>query len=329
MYLDEVFSLIGLTEPIGLLHIVPGFLFDVAIAYFNLYVLIPRLLRRNKIGLYIFWTGLSLIAEVCYSLYQTILSCPECIEDIFYVIFDSLLINVGILGAAIAIKLLKINFIERKRLDEIKNQQLIVQLENLKQQINPHFLFNVLNNFYVMAQEKSDQLPDHILMLSDLMRHQTYHASKKKVPLYKEIEFIENYLNLEMSRREFLSVEIEKKNIPDELMIQPLLFLAFVENASKYSHGVSGDMESIRIKWNLDGEVLNFLVRNTVANNTSDRKKVMEGGFGLDNTRERLDLLYPGAYKLEIQEKEDYFQVDLSIHISIGERNQHSMHNSG
>lgn len=203
-----------------------------------------------------------------------------------------------------------------KKLQEAKKEALKVQLENLKAQVNPHFLFNTLNNIYSLSLFKDERTPETILKLSDLLSYMIYDCRGDKVQIDKEIKFIENYTVLEKLRfneNASLDLNIDKNWNRDE--IAPLLFAPFIENAFKHGMNIqSRDPKiSINIK-NKNNDRLNFVCKNY----TDNIKNPGPGGIGLKNVKSRLKLLYPGRHELTITNEDGCFTVNLDIDISHG-----------
>lgn len=187
------------------------------------------------------------------------------------------------------------------------------ELQYLKSQINPHFLFNNLNNLYAYALEKSAKTPKLILELSSVLRYMLYECREEYVPVTKEIENLENFINLSRLQLEDRGeVNFEKQMHSEGFQVAPLILSVFVENAFK--HSGSSQSENIDIKIfvevTTDG-YLNFSCTNSFSevSNTQSLSK----GIGLENVKKRLALLYPNAHKLTIVNKSDYFSVSLQI----------------
>ena len=183
------------------------------------------------------------------------------------------------------------------------------ELRALRAQVNPHFLFNSLNSIYSLAYQKSDTTPEAILKLSEIMRYMLYESNDNKVDLAKELQYLQNYIDLQKIR--FGSKAFVELKITGEVgsqKIVPLLLIAFIENAFK--HGVANDPNMpIRLLINLDGTNLHFYTENKKHMNNRDT----EGGIGLQNVKRRLDLLYPGKYKLDIKDTPDIYTCELSL----------------
>ena len=189
---------------------------------------------------------------------------------------------------------------------QIKDQE----LQYLKKQIHPHFLFNTLNTIYGFALNQSKQTPEIILKLSNLLDYILYQVNKPKVALHEEIEHIREYIELEKIRfREILEVDFELKNVPNDYQIAPMIFLPFVENAFKHGNIIDGVLK-IKIGFQVEDNTLLFKIKNTTIN---DKTKSEDKGIGLQNIQKRLDLLYKNKYDLVIDNRENWFSIQLKI----------------
>jgi LytS/YehU family sensor histidine kinase len=200
------------------------------------------------------------------------------------------------------------------RLVKIEQQKLEAELKTLKGQLNPHFLFNSLNNIYSLALIKSDKVPELILKLSDLMRHIIYESKENYIPLEKELEFVNNFIELQRIRTsDKTKIKYDITGIIPSAKIAPLLFEPFIDNAFK--HGLPGTDNSdfINITFNFeDRETLVFKLENNYEEMFVQKK--INSGIGLKNVRQRLKLLYqPNEYKLDIHKKDHIYRVILEL----------------
>ena len=187
------------------------------------------------------------------------------------------------------------------------------ELKLLKAQIHPHFLFNTLNNLYGLTLEKSDDAPDLVLKLSEILDYILYRCDEKSVPLSEEINNLKNYIEIEKIRySENLKLDLNFPQETNNLQIAPLIVLPFVENAFK--HGVSKfpGIAFVKIKMVVEDKTLVFDIENT-RNKDVTKNDNYSKGIGLVNVRKRLDLMYPEKYKLNIKELEEIFSVNLAI----------------
>jgi len=187
----------------------------------------------------------------------------------------------------------------------------------LKAQINPHFFFNTLNSIYSLSLDKSDKTPELILRLSELMRYIIYETSDDNVSMEKQLDFFRNYIYLEQLRtEEKIRIELEVKGKHTDLLIAPLLFLPFIENAFKHVAKEKDNPSFISILFDLSNEdSIVFSVKNKKY--TSSRLiNSNNEGIGLSNVRKRLNLLYPLKHTLEISDSDDIFDVKLTLKLS-------------
>ncbi len=190
------------------------------------------------------------------------------------------------------------------------------ELQYLKSQINPHFLFNNLNNLYSYAIEKSPKTPEIILELSGILRYMLYECRDKYVALEKEVEHLRNFIKIsEMQIEERGEVRFEANNIRMGFRVAPLILNVFVENAFK--HSTASQSRDIFINVSVDlseNGTLAFLCQNTY--NAQSNTQSMTRGIGLDNVRKRLQLIYPDAHDLRIMQAENKFEVRLDIDLT-------------
>ncbi|PCI35199.1 MAG: sensor histidine kinase [Flavobacteriaceae bacterium] len=197
----------------------------------------------------------------------------------------------------------------RKQIESQKNK---TELESLKNQLNPHFLFNSLNSIYSLSVKKSDDTPEAIIMLSELMRYMLYKANNAHVLLKDELEYIENYIRLHRLR--IVNNEQVKISIRGDITsqrISPLLFISYIENAFKYGTDFSGNTE-VTIGIIVTKNELQFNCINLIGSRV---KKDGDSGIGMKNTLERLKLLYPNKHRLELKEENNKFMVKLTLQL--------------
>ncbi|WP_084647977.1 sensor histidine kinase [Flaviramulus basaltis] len=192
----------------------------------------------------------------------------------------------------------------------IESQKVNSELSFLKAQLNPHFLFNSLNSIYSLANKQSKETTNAIVILSDLMRYMIYEANRELVPLQKEIDYIKNYISLQLLRlKDSSGVKI---NIHGNLNynIEPLLLISFIENAFKYGTDFKGNT-SIIIKITIQNELLNLYVYNIVSSQQSTKSE--NSGIGLENIKNRLQLLYNNNHTLNIKNQKQSYEVNLTL----------------
>lgn len=200
---------------------------------------------------------------------------------------------------------------------ELERNNIRLELDYLKSQINPHFLFNTLNGVYSLVIDSEPKAAEIILKLSDLMRYSLYEANADKVALHREVQFIRDYVTLERNRHKASTkIELEINGDTGALMIPPLLLITFVENAFK--HGLNNTIQAswIKIDLSINGSTLNFNISNSKPKKI--KNETVQGGIGLWNVRKRLELLYPRLHKLEIKNIENSYTINLTIQLSQG-----------
>jgi LytS/YehU family sensor histidine kinase len=188
-----------------------------------------------------------------------------------------------------------------------------LELNLLKSQINPHFLFNTLNNIYSLSLQKSDRSPEMILKLSDLMRYMLYECNVPFIDLQREIQFLQDYIDLEKIRHgEKVEILFSVQGAPDGLKIPPLLLIPFVENAFK--HGVNAQFGNawVHISLLLENNHIVFEIKNNKPQ-TAAQRNLNSSGIGIENAKKRLQLIYPNKHVLEINDLSASFHIKLSI----------------
>ena len=203
---------------------------------------------------------------------------------------------------------------QNKRYQEVKEQKQLSEIAYLRAQINPHFLFNTLNNIYALTLQKSDSASDAVMKLSKMMRFVVSDSSKDFVPLQQDLDYIKNYIQLQKLRLvNENSINFVIDGNPANQKISPLLLINFIENAFKY--GVIDDVENpIRIKISVIDSVLSLFVENTITTDEIIEEEKSE--IGIKNTKKRLNYLYPNRYQLEINESDNTFVVKLNMFLN-------------
>ena len=201
----------------------------------------------------------------------------------------------------------------KRQLAEEKQKHTEAELEWLKNQLNPHFLFNTLNNISSLVQIDADQAQDSIAQLSDLLRYAMYETRHETVPLKGEVEFMQNYIDLMKLRcNEKTTVNCQLSIVNYQLSIAPLLFISLIENALK--HGVSSGRDSqIDISMSSDDHLLTFVCENT--NYPKDDQNRSGSGIGIENTKRRLELIYKNRYTWEQSLNDNIYHVKITIQL--------------
>ncbi len=303
-----------------------GFPIHMALAYFNIYYLMPVYIYQRKYVRYtlLILSALVVMLLVKYNLTYYLVSTevmPELSQDITNLTFEyAIQTMVGefyVICFVTAIKITVDRLRENNKLHDLEKRQLTTELRFLRTQVSPHFFFNTLNNIYSLTLEKSDKAPLVILKLSDLMRYLLYSTNKPKQDLKSELDCIQNYMELERIRfDDSLKIEVNISGDIENKKIAPMLLIPLVENCFK--HGANKNIGDVIIK--LDAKVtesfLLFKISNTVPPNREERKYSKSSGIGLSNVKKRLELGYNREdYDLKIVSKNSIFQVDLKLRV--------------
>ena len=294
------------------------------VTYFMIYYLIPRYLLTKKyfqFALYCFYTfvfSTNIILPlifICYIVLAgfNINNMPLTSKNVVFI----LILVYLIVGIVSFFNLLKNNLKTQSRYNELQGKILETQLklkeqelQYLKMQIHPHFLFNTLNTIYGLALKQSKHTSEVILMLSNLLDYILYQINKPRVSLKEEVMHIQEYIGLEKIRfQDHLRVEIEVGEISGDAQIAPMMLLPFVENAFKHGSILNGSL-SVELKIECNEDQLNFSIRNSFLN---DESKTINGGIGLENTKKRLDLNFNNQYSLENLVSNNWYIVNLRI----------------
>jgi len=289
-----------------------------------LYFLVPRLLHKKKnllfvlatlFFVYVIQTLYSIVrihyfqvyypeiyeSRPPYILWNRMTSFVAFISNITWVVFPSIIL--------IAIKYYR----DQKEIIELKEQKKTTELNLLKNQLNPHFLFNTLNNLYALALKKSDKTPEVIAKLSEILDYILYQCKDKYVSINKEIELLENYIALEKIRYGNRVEVTFEKSIQNSVHIAPLILLTFVENAFK--HGVSQELNSALIEMSISttNKSTVFKLKNSKPQSHSGNNNNNKKSIGMKNTEKQLDLLYPNTYKLVIENTATFYSLELIL----------------
>jgi hypothetical protein len=283
--------------------------------YLNLLILVPRLMAKNRYGLFLLGSVLNLAMGIGFYYlvfdYAVDLVLPGYYFVSVYDPFQIGLILLAYISLTFLIKLAGAWFLVSK----IERESTLHQLTALKSQVNPHFLFNTLSSIYSLSRKKSDLTPGVILQLSDIMRYMLYETNTEKVELIKELEIINNIIEIHQVRfGEKLSVEKSIKGDIGDIKVAPLIFISFIENALKHCSPNSEGMFFIRIDFLVEGNSLRFTIENSFDNTGEGR--IEQGGIGLQNSRKRLALIYPNKHELRITEEVNIFRVQLNLKVN-------------
>ena len=317
---------------------------ELCAVYFNLYFLIPQYLEKGRFGRYS--TGLIftlLIASVCIvsGYYLTAFLAHTTVYELYgpglctYYFFGNAVPAVfASLVLSMCIRLTKVWIQSRHRQQLLEKEKLETELDFLKHQFNPHFLFNTINSIFFLIHKQPDTASESLARFSELLRYQLYECNDTQIPLSKEISYLENSIQLEKLRQnDNVKVKLQVTPLssrnphspgnsrssgnfsPDNLAIAPFILMTFVENAFKHVSKESDVPNWIAITLSLDQQQFDFVLSNSIAHNSLSQA-VHHSGIGLRNVRRRLELLYPGRHSLSIYTTSLSFEVHLQLHLS-------------
>jgi hypothetical protein len=291
-----------------------------SVIYTNMYVLVPKLLfRKHYVGYFAVVTGvvvlsffiLGAVDKLVLSGYRIMPAKDENVglwEGMFaYTILFGIVIS-----ASTAVRLFQRWVLDSYRINEMEKRRLQSELDQLKNQINPHFLFNMLNNANVLTHKDPEKASQVLMKLSDLLRYQLYDSMRDKVLLTSDIHFLTNLLELEKIRRDRFEYVVSREGNISSIMIPPLLFVIFVENAVK--HNLDAQNASfVQLFFKVERQVVYFKCVNSRP--ASRLASATASGLGLMNVKRRLELIYPGTHKLDICQQAETYTVTLAIPI--------------
>ena len=237
---------------------------------------------------------------------------PYCTYSSTTFVRESLWILVNTIFAT-NIAFLKKSFDEEDAMEALEKDNAALKIKYLRSQLNPHFLFNTLNSIYSLSLQKSDAAPEVVIKLADLMRYMIYDGNEEKVPLSKEIEFIRNYIDIEKVRHK-ADVRFAVEGETDGIMIEPLLFIYFIENGFKHAFDNSYNNAFIYITLKIEPEQIALTVINNTNIDLETQAKRIHG-TGIRNSKSVLEMLYPRSHALDIiqTDKEEERKSELRI----------------
>ena len=295
------------------------FFFQASAFYTTAYYLFPRYLYKQKYGaFFLLFASLVLALSVSqgYILYLMFNNRPGVPKE--YTNFSNMtqysFISIVTMVALLAGVKLFIDRVRTDRANRVRDQQRIEsELQYLKAQVNPHFLFNAINSVYFLIKKDPNLAAETLIKLSDLLRFQLYDCSDEKIAIEKEIEYLNNFITLEKVRKgEKVKVQVDFKEGLSGFQLSPFLLIPFIENAFKHVSNLGSRENKITIRIKREG---NELIAN-IENTTEKMLKYEVGGIGLKNVKRRLELLYPGSHQLSVHEDDEKYCVNLSLQIA-------------
>lgn len=297
------------------LAMIPVSLTNIPLFMINSEWLIPQIFRKRGIGIYLFCLFLLILTfAVIQLVMKELLVPPELLRhhwDIFWAVIPVLFVT----GISTGYGFIYYQLQQNKAVQEAKQEQLKSELSFLRSQISPHFIFNILNSIVYLIRAKSSLAEPVTIRLSELMRYMLYESSDAQVPLDKEIEYLNNYIELQRIRfGEDVDIQLGIDGNIHGQSIEPMLLIPFVENAFKHGVGLI-DKPVIHISLQIEDSDLDFMVRNKISGDRPDIKDP-DSGIGLKNVKRRLELLYPGFHNLEIKKEQGWFEMTLHLKLT-------------
>lgn len=285
-----------------------------SVIYLNILVLIPKLALQKRWMLYVIFLLLDISIYVLVKnahdvyLYGYIIGDPER-QNFFYNTFYNLSIAIFYMSFSVALQLSREWYAQRDLIRKIEVEKLNTELDYLKAQINPHFLFNSINTIYFQIDKQNATARETLSSFSEMLRYQLYECNGKEVPIEKEVTYLRNYVDLQRHRKdENYQITFSGYDLKG-FTIVPLLLIPFVENAFKHvSHHPSGN--EIKIALNKTENTFLMNVVNTKENTLFKEKR---HGIGLKNVQRRLELLYKDRHKLIVNERSDTYEITLEL----------------
>lgn len=295
-------------------------LFLAFLFYFNALVLVNRYLEEKKYFTYfllanaLIWLFVPLRVKVnlLFPVIHEAGASPNPEVQFKGLVFGALATNLCIVMFSTIYQVLVNRYAAERQTLEIINQQNEAQLQFLRAQINPHFLFNTLNNIYSLAVVRSPKTADMVLKLSQLLRYVTYDSQEQKVPLEREVEHIRRFIELfQMRSEEPADVNFQVSGALPGVAIEPMILIPIVENCFKHCDFDTNEKAFVKMNLRSSGNEIVFETQNS--KNDADRQKDHTGGVGLENIRRRLELLYPGRFSFVSKDETDRFEVVLTL----------------
>lgn len=290
--------------------------FYILVVYINIGYLIPRFLNQKNFMTYVLLL-LTMVAVLTPIKVMMLYLTYEEVEPREMLVMEQhsiFLVLFTIAGGTTIIKIVSDWQRHQRDRKELETQRMQSEIKFLKSQINPHFLFNTLNSLYALTLKKSDKAPEIVIKLSEMMRYMLYESNERRVPLQKEVNYIQNYLALEALRQSgHADIRFNVEGQITDQTIAPLIFIPFLENSFKHglNHQISDGYVHVNMKV-LDNKLLLRILNSKPASPPLPSEQT-SGGIGLANVQRRLNLLYPNQYKLDIEDNDKEHIVELSL----------------
>lgn len=292
--------------------------FYAAGVYFNIFYLIPNYLSNKKFLIYCVLLVLSTIILTPLQLFFLSIKASQYPDYQLALLQNQpwlFILTFLVVSASTIFKIVSDWARHQRERKELQTESMQSELRFLRSQINPHFLFNTLNNLYALTLKKSDKAPEIVLKLSEMMRYMLYECNERRVFLSKEVNYIRNYLDLERLRQgRNMDISFEVHGNVSNQKIAPLMFIPFLENSFK--HGASNHLAEggyVHIKLDIEENRVHLFIENSKPEIPVRHTGKKSGGIGLVNVKRRLKLLYPEQYKLKIEAQPNSYRVDLIL----------------
>ena len=312
-YYENLTDLMQVTLVYGIAH--------ASLYYTAQYALIPRFWKKRQPVKFI----LAILVLLLVSVVFMYIAIKAILGDVFLEAFDGAVFpwfvffgasNLFWVTLMLSVKAMIDNYRGQRVYERKEKERLESELQFLKAQVNPHFLFNTINSVYVLIGQDPKKASDTLIKLSDLLRAQLYDFGNERIPIEQELEYLENYMELEKIRKgKKLTLEYEKDEQLKGFSIAPLILVPFLENCFKHLSSFNGQPNIIRIRLTKNERNLKAYFFNTHDAEASKNNN-HPGGIGLKNVRRRLELLYPEAHTLKIDELPQHYEVTLTLEIN-------------
>ncbi|MBN8673958.1 MAG: sensor histidine kinase [Chitinophagales bacterium] len=295
---------------------------DLAImVYITNYLLLPKLFYKKRYaGFILIFLGMIIAGSLLkMQVLGRLLNAPALLDFSSgwrTRIYDNMIPHFFLVTAGAAFKLMFDYTRMQQRLAEVAKEKAETELNFLKSQINPHFLFNSLNSVYFLIRKDNAEAREALHKFSEMLRYQLYEMGGDKIPIEKEIRYLHDYVDLQHLRKdENYTVSFQCAPEVKGFSIEPLLLIPFVENAFKYISHHQGKPNYVKLAMNRSNGSFSFSVENS-KENMSSAPAEEKGGIGLTNVKRRLELLYPGKHELTITDSNNKFSVQLNLSLS-------------
>ncbi len=310
---------IDITEVIT--HAASNLIFNMIVAYLNYFIFLPRFLEKKKIGRYMLEFFIPFTILMFFRVHLQRYLVDDYTHQVHFFYTTTFIIQAGATSLFIVIFVAMLRFAKEwfefeSKKKEVENEKLQAELNFLKAQINPHFLFNTLNNLYYLAYSQSPNTTEVIAKLSQMMRYMIYDTNHPKVLLSKEIEYMQNYISLERLRlNNQIPIDFTIQGNIHDTRITPLIFITFLENAFK--HGISNNSTHAWVKASIvmEGNTCTYKVENSKYTHTKTEAGE-KSGIGLQNVQRRLALSYPEQHVLKVEDHPERYSIELKLTLS-------------